>query len=572
MPIHREVHAEGWCVRLDLSRQVLGLEVPEYVLGWRPNGEEADPLRPTPPAADAGPVSAATLLLKAKQFDDGLYAAVELAAQRGAGRFSGKAALLRSLAATLAAGLPAASAAAAVVHAACDLGGLPVAVPTPLQDAVRTLTADFIRDELASKPLGLYTWTPELTAVFRQDRFLQQPLEAATAADLARALGGTPRATDIHDACLRLNSRLTNPPARPGLRDGAERRAFLPASRSHEQVLLERLFGDKPIPDHFDLMTELIRRVRAGEISLEPTGQSGWYDYQVWSLEPLVASDRTPEASRLELGERYRRHLEDLFRGALSLARETHVKQLAIAFGGGGRLHGPILVRPGLTVEPLPTVYSRRAAAYRFVRSVLEEAFGAEILAALHRLTQEGPCGPPLAEELVAVEQLFDGAAAAARRDLGMGPELADGGNAGRFAGWRASLEADPDVSRDCRMMVPVFYDLGRQRTKVWAFLGWRTVPVHVRYRAEPVVLGVERDRPPDPEPTDRLGVLRRKFGGQPEPQPTDPPPVEFSGECHEFAVPVMAEVYVSRLLDRDEFRRHCDRHRTRDAILANLR
>ena len=27
-----------------------------------------------------------------------------------------------------------------------------------------------------------------------------------------------------------------------------------------------------------------------------------------------------------------------------------------------------------------------------------------------------------------------------------------------------------------------------------------------------------------------------------------------------------------SRLLDRDEFRRHCDRHRTREAILASLR
>lgn len=49
------------------------------------------------------------------------------------------------------------------------------------------------------------------------------------------------------------------------------------------------------------------------------------------------------------------------------------------------------------------------------------------------------------------------------------------------------------------------------------------------------------------------------------------PPPVEFSGDRYEFAVLVLAEVYVSRILDRDEFRRHCDHHRTRDAILANL-
>lgn len=34
----------------------------------------------------------------------------------------------------------------------------------------------------------------------------------------------------------------------------------------------------------------------------------------------------------------------------------------------------------------------------------------------------------------------------------------------------------------------------------------------------------------------------------------------------------VAAEVYVSRLLDRTEFRKHCDRHRTAKAILANLR
>jgi hypothetical protein len=33
----------------------------------------------------------------------------------------------------------------------------------------------------------------------------------------------------------------------------------------------------------------------------------------------------------------------------------------------------------------------------------------------------------------------------------------------------------------------------------------------------------------------------------------------------------VTAEVYVDRLLDRAEFRRHCDRYQTRSAILENL-
>ena len=79
--------------------QVLRLEIPEFVVvGGRREGDGED-LMPTLPTADAGPVSAAALLLKAKHFDDGLYAAVELAAQDGAGRFPGKSSLLRSLAA-----------------------------------------------------------------------------------------------------------------------------------------------------------------------------------------------------------------------------------------------------------------------------------------------------------------------------------------------------------------------------------------------------------------------------------------------------------------------------------------
>src|SRR5262249_41440455 len=161
-------------------------------------------------------------------------------------------------------------------------------IPLALQDRVHTLAGDFLRDERASKPLAFYTWTAKLLAIIRQDRFLQQPLAAETAEGLACALDRTPDASKAHAACLRLNARLTNPSARPGLGDGTGRRAFLPTSRSHEQVLVERLFGDRPIPDGFDLMAELIRRVRSGEISLGPTAESGWYDHQTWSLEPLV--------------------------------------------------------------------------------------------------------------------------------------------------------------------------------------------------------------------------------------------------------------------------------------------
>lgn len=42
--------------------------------------------------------------------------------------------------------------------------------------------------------------------------------------------------------------------------------------------------------------------------------------------------------------------------------------------------------------------------------------------------------------------------------------------------------------------------------------------------------------------------------------------------ERHQLMFPVTAEIYVSTILDRAEFRKHCDTHRTRSAILANLR
>jgi hypothetical protein len=557
MSIIREIHAGDWCVRLDIGRQVLRLEIPEAVADWRHRGrrQAGPPLSPLLPLTADGPVSAATLLLKSKQFDDRLYAAVELAAQNGAGRFTGKAWLLRTLAESLAAGLPDTSVrAATAIHVACELGGLTVALPAVLIDAVRRATADFLRDERLSRPLGFYSWTPALSAIFHQDRYLQQPLDPETADSLTSALQQTPGAQDAYALCLRLAARLTNPPKNPGLRDVGKRLPFLAPSFSHEVALLELLYEDKAIPEGFDLMAELIRRVRSGAVDLNPTDQSGWYDHQTWSLEPLIVPDRMPERSRLEQGKRYRKHLEDLFRGALALSRETHVKQAGMGAGGfGGSRQPPIWVGPSLSVEPLPSLYARRASGYRFVRSVLEEVFGADTLHGMHGLTPEGPATANLAEELEWIANLFAGAAASANRELGIRPPGEAEGAVDCFSAWKASLSSDEDVSRDARMMVPVFWDVQREKTKVWAFLAWRTTPVMVDYRVRPNVLGVDPSRP------------SAKPAGE-------PPVVLFAGDRYELAVPVMAEVYVSRLLDRDEFRRHCDRFRTREAILANLR
>ncbi|WP_437786923.1 hypothetical protein [Sorangium sp. So ce1097] len=58
-----------------------------------------------------------------------------------------------------------------------------------------------------------------------------------------------------------------------------------------------------------------------------------------------------------------------------------------------------------------------------------------------------------------------------------------------------------------------------------------------------------------------------------PDGREASPPEVDvrFGVLAHDLAYPVMAAITVDRLLDRDELRALCDRHRTRSAILAAL-
>lgn len=427
MPVIREVNAERWSVRLDLSEQILALDVPQH--NFVHYDEVA--LTPSVPLACNGFVSAAALLWKAKLFDDGLLAAVELAAQSGAGRFAGKRALLRSLADTLRQEPTADPAALALVFGACRLGGVPETPPDHARAVTDRAVADFLGDDRKSKPLGFYAWSESLQAVFRQDRFLQGQLAPRPAENLARALRRNSATLAAYLANLDLATQLTNPLAGPDLLsilDDVPREtvpssspAFLPPSLSHEVVLIERLFGDRQVPDGFDLAAELIVRVRSGQVTLAPTPHSGWFDHLTWSLEPLIRHDASPEAARLSLGSRYRNHLEELFKGILTLSRETQVKQLKAAVAGAKGLRETVIhVSPDLSVEPLAELYRRRVGCYRYVRGVLEEAFGPAAVGDLRRLTSDGPVEPGLAAELTTMEQLFEGAYRVVCREVGL--------------------------------------------------------------------------------------------------------------------------------------------------------
>ena len=553
--------------------------------GWvkkadlKPYGEEGPPQQTLAGMSDGQFASAAVLVQKAKQFDDGLYAAVELAMQDGLGPVTGKRAWLARLAAKVNAengGVPLAQ-----LYAASELGGGEAAVPGSLKQAVASERAAFLADEKRSKPLGFYTWNQDLASIFQQDRLLQTPLVAKEHAGAFAAILGAIAKDAEADKCyqqvLRVNERLTNPLKNAGYREwlaalkqgrsvsvNTEQVSFFPPSRGPETDLVMRLYADKPIPEGFDLMKEVIARVKSGDLSLRPQENSGWYDYQLWSLDPLVRLDAAPEGSRLHPNDEYKKHLEELFKGTFALTRETHVKQLDFPEPKAAappdrpvKEREKVFIAPNPHVEILPAMYLRRSQSYAYVRGVLEETFGQANLAALHRLTAAGPVKQNLDEELASMERLFLGAHVVACRDLGLAedPAAAAAGSADEqavhFLRWVASLASDPDLARDSRMMVPVFFDQQRQKTKVWVMLGWTASGASYGYDQAPKVTVTG----PDGKPA----------AGE------DAPELIFHGTWRQLATPIFAEVYVTKLLNRDEFRRHCDTYATQAAILSNL-
>ena len=580
---YRSFQEQGLEGRVDLSSQVLQLDVPEEKQSvWRDrqkSGSEAGPqeaairVRVAEPGQALDFVSLSMLVLKAKLFDDRLYASIELAAQRGTGTFTGKADLLRQLGLRLTESVEARTAggsACAQILAAGRLGRPQSKVSQAWEPQVSNVEKEFLADPLRSRPTSFYTWSEELRGIFQQDRLLGSPMEGQNGIlAVFRSLSSDPRLLAAYKKSLDLNERLTNPIARDGtqsllaLSQGNPDRlirqefAFFPRSDSHETSLVKQLYGNRPIPEGFDLADEMIRRIRDGSLKLAPEEASGWYDHVSWTLEPLVVPERTPEAARLRFQESYRKQLQALFKAALALARETHLKQLQVV-QAASRVAPPekkvkIPVRPKLTVEPLASYCERRAKAYRFLRGVLEAAFGKEAWASIPWVDAAGRTQSTLGSKLNAAEGLFHGAGQTACAELGVDlpplPGRNDWADVAQFRAWASSLLADPDLGQDARMMVPVFYDRQRKKTKVWAFLGWSERSLEVGFATPPKV-EVFKDGKPAPESAYE---------------------VIFSKNSYRIAYPVTAEAYVSQVLDREAFRRHCDQYRTQDEILKHL-
>ena len=182
----------GW--RINASAAVLRLDVPMLM----PDADAALlELRPSYTEALAKAPSWLSLpsinLIdgKAKQFDDGLYAAIDLAYYKGLKpRLESHVTLIQRLHDRIAPD----SQASAYLTAGLKIAGVEVKNVQP--DQVASWLNRFESDARYSKPLSFYTWSEELTQVFRFMRFFQQPLPVdnpGLISELVKAVGSDPK-------------------------------------------------------------------------------------------------------------------------------------------------------------------------------------------------------------------------------------------------------------------------------------------------------------------------------------------------------------------------------------------
>lgn len=490
--------------------------------------------------------------LKAKQVDDRIYATVEKMLQDGTGRFVGKSHFLNKLAILLNHKIDQSPSdglvdALAFIRAANELGG--VQYEDTSQDInirktalkSKKLKQAFLQDSFRATPVGFYTKDDTLKAIFLQDRFLQKDLETPLVKMLAQTISGNEDLLEGYKKLAAIYQRLSNPYAGSTVLSVAQDSKLLPASRAHETDIVKKLFGSDPIPNGFNLMTEMIQQIRDGRLNLKPLATSGWYDYQTYALEPFLLPERCPESNKLKWGEKYLKYMEDMFVSLLAATRETHVKQLESVAGGCAAM--PVIISPDLSIEPLPEYYLRKTRSYQFIHNVLLDFFGEAIL-----------LDKAILPDLLDMEELFYGAYEISCEEIGLDSEASTLSEREKLLAknftrkWLSDVKQDQDVGGDIRAMVPLFFDIGRQKIKVLAILGYSTVPIRIDYHQKPEFKIYQYGK-------DITSEVNVKWCDQ---------------EVTVFKLEA-TELYVDKLWNRDDFRAVCDKYKTKSKILNAL-
>ena len=513
---------------------------------------------------------------KAKQFDDGLYAALEQHwFQEHAAEFPGDLTFLKELAAAV----PADSRAAAYFAVGLELAG--ITIPATNQASMASFKSRYNSDLVQSKPIGFYAWNEKLQQCYRVGRFFQMEFELDDndwMQPAIRALQTKSELQATYRQILARWARLSNSPSRLTVLDLVENStgqdlarvsrqrnlttstvSLFPPGSNRETELTRRLF-----PNGFtarsDIMRELVKAIRSGTVDLQPTDSSGWYDYQVYALETLLVPKRGEESKSLLLTGTYKRRRLEAFQAFITKRKETHVLRseskvkVASAPLASERLEQ---FSPRLRLEPAPTYYLRMARSYRFLNKALHEFVSEHQLTTLHGLTEQGTRKQPLLEELREIERLFYGCYALSAEDIGLGLNVTEdeqavlGESRSIAEKWLTSYTDDPDIAVDTRVIVPVAEDLKRGVISVWATPGIRFTRLKTNYVSE----APPRVRNKDAEEWTALK------------------PEQLSEAIYLLPVDEFVSVQVpsTRILNRKEFQGLCNEVKTKEELVQRL-
>jgi hypothetical protein len=497
---------------------------------------------------------------KAKQFDDGLYAALDQAYYKGLNdTLKSHIQLIKRLYEKVGPASPA----SAYLAAGLSLAGETVTPASP--DAAKSLREHFLANETEAKPIGFYTWSKTLEDCFRFLRYFQQPIRDLSAAKtVIAALREDQAIRDDYRRAVEFYFKLTNPPAGPSILDLVAKATptevrepipLFPSSTSRETELFRRLFP-LGLPQNADLMNAFIRKIRSGEVSLKPRPSSGWYDYQIYALETLLLPERSDEHNKLFLTKAYKKRMLEAFKARMTTRRETHVRQLDKAEPASRAAPPPDYIEPRLRVEPCPSYYLRTARGYAFLNNFLESAVGEEGLKSIHGLRKGSERAPDLQAELKFMRELFYGLYLLSAEDIGLEPALLEGETVDRGAcektatEWLAKIWDDPDLAVDTRVAVPIYVDPIRNVTRLWMTIGVRMTKLSASYARGPRMKPMKGDGD-----WEVISVFKLR------------------GADYLIPVDEFAEVELKglRVLNREELRAVCDAQKTKQAIIQAL-
>ena len=392
--------------------------------------------------------------------------------------------------------------------------------------------------------------------------------------------------------------------------------AFWPYSYSKESRLMAQLYrGYFP---KTEIMNDLINAIKNNRVDLTPDQDSGWYDYQLHALETLLLTDKGDEAEKLLLHSKYKKRLREAFEAMLTKRRETHVKQLHIIRSIGGSIRR-LPLSPELSVEPTATNFLRTARAYRFLADNLRTFFTEKELSALKI---EG-FDNGLLKEFDNTIQLFYGLYLITCNDMGMTPklkpmeiaslqglvvnpseitdeinmlsekisfkyqpyqEINEDGQICLIADtegltddqrtawisvwkkakeWLNNIDSQKFLDEDVRVIAPVLSS--PEKVRYWAVLGTRLLKIKTYYATPPKVARADTSEEHEIIDDDPEIVLKKESSSYSK-------YIKWQPKDYVIPVQVFAEVTLGpEPLTRKEFRDICDKHETKEEIIAVL-